>query len=241
MRSRFVSLCLLFALLLSGCTLLQKSDSPPEKTQEETAPAPTEEPEEPEPEVPQGPVNPLTGLETGMTENSVSQKPVGVMISNSSNSLPQWGISQADVIFEMIAEGRITRFLALFQDPSSVEALCSVRSARPYFIDMARGFDALYLHFGGSVPAYEKIARERKEGLIAMDGIRDGWEGSLFVRDPSRRKELGLEHSVITSGERIDQALSTLDQDLSRGTDAPSSLSPRNTAPKMGPAPSGCR
>lgn len=220
MRSRFVSLCLLFALLLSGCTLLQKTDPPPEKAQEETAPAPTEEPKEPEPEVPQGPINPLTGLETGMTENSASQKPVGVMISNSSNSLPQWGISQADVIFEMIAEGRITRFLALFQDPSSVEALGSVRSARPYFIDMARGFDALYLHFGGSVPAYEKIARERKEGLIAMDGIRDGWEGSLFVRDPSRRKELGLEHSVITSGERIDQALSTLDQDLSRGTDA---------------------
>ena len=120
MRSRFVSLCLLFILLLSGCTLLQKSDSPPEKTPEETAPAPTEEPEEPEPEVPQGPLNPLTGLETGMTENSVSQKPVGVMISNSSNSLPQWGISQADVIFEMIAEGRITRFLALFQDPSSI-------------------------------------------------------------------------------------------------------------------------
>ena len=77
MRSRFVSLCLLFALLLSGCTLLQKSDSPPEKTQEETAPAPTEEPEEPEPEVPQGPVNPLTGLETGMTENSVSKKTGG--------------------------------------------------------------------------------------------------------------------------------------------------------------------
>ena len=64
MRSRFVSLCLLFALL-SGCTLLQKSDPPPEKTQEKTAPAPTEEPQGQEPEVPQGPLNPLTGLETG--------------------------------------------------------------------------------------------------------------------------------------------------------------------------------
>ena len=72
MRSRFVSLCLLFALLLSGCTLLKKTEPPPEKTQEETAPAPTEEPKEPEPEVPQGPLNPLTGLEAGMTEKALS-------------------------------------------------------------------------------------------------------------------------------------------------------------------------
>ena len=163
--------------------------------------------------MPDGNVNPLTGLCDGIGDDKLNRRPVAFMVSNSYDSLPQWGISQADIIYEMLAEGRITRLLAIFQDPSKIEALASIRSARPYFIDIAQSYGAVYMHFGGSVPAYEAIAA--RGDLISIDGIKGSWEGTLFLRDPDRRKQLGLEHSVYTDGEKIEAALEKLDADLS--------------------------
>jgi len=89
----------------------------------------------------------LTGLPV---DPSVNQRPVtGVMIENTTFARPQSGLGQAGVVFEAIAEGGVTRFLALFQDtaPSNIGP---VRSARPYYIQWAMGFDAAYAHVGGS-------------------------------------------------------------------------------------------
>ena len=77
-------------------------------------------------------INPLTGLADGISDEAMTRVPVAIMVSNSYDSLPQWGISRADIIYEMLAEGRITRFLAIFKDPSKIEKLASVRSSRPY-------------------------------------------------------------------------------------------------------------
>lgn len=221
-RKHLPALFLSLALLLGLACCSGREQQPPDPQpvpdipllDPDAIPKPAPEPEpEPEPE-PAGPLNPLTGLEDGIDQQTADRIPVAVMVSNSYNSLPQWGISQADILIEMIAEGRITRFLALFQNPAGLEALGSVRSARPYFIDMAQGFEAAYLHFGGSVPAYNLVGK--RKDLIDMDGIRGGYEGSLFIRDPSRRKTIGLEHSVVTSGPRIEQALADLGRDLAR-------------------------
>ncbi len=196
----------------------------PEVTEPEvTEPAVTEpevtEPEvtepEPEPE-PEGNVNPLTGLRDGISDEAMTRRPVAIMVSNSYNSLPQWGISQADIIYEMLAEGRITRFMAIFKDPSKITKLASIRSARPYFIDIAQSYGAVYMHFGGSEPAYEAIGA--RSDLINLDGIRGGWEGSLYRRDPDRRKSIGLEHSVYTQGDYVETALASLKRDLSQET-----------------------
>ena len=87
----------------------------------------------------------------------VNQRPVvGVMIENSPSARPQSGLSQAGVVFEAIAEGGITRFLALFQDqqPSDVGP---VRSARPYYVQWNEGFRAAYAHVGGSPDALVNI------------------------------------------------------------------------------------
>lgn len=176
----------------------------------------TDDPHEEQPGgfVPDGNVNPLTGLCDGISDEALVRRPVAIMVSNSYDSLPQWGISQADIIYEMLAEGRITRLLAIFKDPSKIEKLASVRSARPYFIDIAQSYGAVYMHFGGSVPAYEAIAS--RSDLVSIDGIKGRWEGTLFFRDPDRRKNIGLEHSVYTTGEYIEEALATLKSDLSQ-------------------------
>lgn len=169
-------------------------------------------PVEPEPDpdlfVAEGNVNPLTGLCDGISDEALTHRPVAVMINNMIQALPQWGVSQADIIYEMLAEGRITRFLAIFQDYSKIEKLASIRSARPYYMDIAQSYGAVYIHFGGSEPAYEQIAK--RSDLIHIDGIKGSWEGTVFFRDAERRKEMGLEHSVYTTGEYLQLAMEKL-------------------------------
>lgn len=205
------ALCLLLCAVMAMSLFMTGCGNSDEKTDDKTdQPNVIESPEPPEPE---GNINPLTGLRDGISDEALNRRPVAIMVSNSYDSLPQWGISKADIIYEMLAEGRITRLLAIFKDPSKIEKLASVRSARPYFIDIAQSYGAVYMHFGGSVPAYEAIG-SRKD-LIDMDGIRGGWENKLYFRDPERRKQIGLEHSVYTTGEYIEEALASLDKDLS--------------------------
>ncbi len=103
---------------------------------------------------------PLTGVEV---DPSVARRPViAVMIENSPDARPQSGLDSAGVVFETVAEGGITRFIALFQDrsPSKVGP---IRSLRPYYVDWFMGFDAAIAHVGGSAQALNLLpARNAK-------------------------------------------------------------------------------
>jgi Protein of unknown function (DUF3048) N-terminal domain/Protein of unknown function (DUF3048) C-terminal domain len=89
----------------------------------------------------------LSGLPV---DPSINKRPVtGVMIENSTDARPQSGLGQGMVVFEAVAEGGVTRFLALYQD-TSPDNVGPIRSARPYYIQWALGFDAGYAHVGGS-------------------------------------------------------------------------------------------
>lgn len=78
-------------------------------------------------------------------------RPVGVMIENHKEARPQSGLSFADVVYEAVAEGGITRFLAIYhcQDAGIIGP---IRSARTYFLDYISeyGSDPLYVHVGGA-------------------------------------------------------------------------------------------
>ncbi len=99
-------------------------------------------------------ISKLTGMEVdpAITEKSV----IGVMIENSPDARPQAGLNDAGVVFEAIAEGGITRFLALFQDKAP-DYVGPVRSVRPYYVQWAMGFDASLAHAGGSGEALANI------------------------------------------------------------------------------------
>lgn len=106
----------------------------------------------------------LSGLK--IKDNSANKRPVtAVMIENSLDARPQSGLSHASIVYEAIAEGGITRFLALFQDkePANVGP---IRSARPYFVQWANGYDANYAHVGGSPEALRDI---KKWGIRDID------------------------------------------------------------------------
>ena len=208
---------LLLSLLLTACggsgetsssgSAASMPDESAVSTMAPVEPEPEPEPEsepEPEPEPVLLYTNPLTG-EPWATDIS-KNRPIAIMLNNLQKALPQLGVSQADIIYEIPAEGGITRMLAVFQSVEGVGDLGSVRSARDYYISLAYGHDALFLHAGGSPMAYSVI---KEWGIPALDCVNGPYEGTLYWRDQERRKNMGKEHSVLTSGDTIQELLPT--------------------------------
>lgn len=134
----------------------------------------------------------LTGLPVDPIVNK--RTVTGVMIENSIFARPQAGLSQAGVVFEAIAEGGVTRFLALYQDtaPSNVGP---IRSARPYYEQWALGFDAGYAHVGGSPDGLKDI---KKWGLRDLDEF---YSPNYYHRISSR----DAPHNVYTSIHKLNE------------------------------------
>jgi hypothetical protein len=111
-------------------------------------------------------VSTLTGL---AIPPSLNNRPItAVMIENTPPARPQSGLSQAGVVFEALTEGGISRFMALYQDQLPTY-IGPVRSARPYFIDWELGFNAPYVHAGGSPQALNDINTENVENIDLLD------------------------------------------------------------------------
>lgn len=198
MKKRIVWL-LLAALVLSmfaGCG--KKEEEPEEEpaVEEETpTPEPATPTPEPTPEVPEGQARSyLTGQ--WIDGELAKKRPVAIMIGNTSDALPQYGISSADVIYEVPVEGSYTRLMAIFQDYSGLEKIGSVRSCRHYFIYFAREFDAIYTHYGQAAYAEPVLAREDVHNLSGMDSAI---ETIMFYRDTNRKSP----HNAFTSAEGI--------------------------------------
>ena len=208
-----VCAALALTLCLSGCGDSQEaaaSVTPQPLPTASAAPtlSPTATPD-PTPTPYDGPENPLTGMP--IDGDAVNKRPVAIMLNNLKQALPQLGQSEADIIYECLAEGGITRMLGVYQDPSDVGAIGSIRSARPYYLELALGHDAIFIHAGGSEDAYADI---RAWGVTALDGVNGPYCGSspgsnLMWRDADRRRNLGYEHSVITTGETIEEKFAT--------------------------------
>lgn len=119
----------------------------------------------------------LTGMQVPPEYNLL---PVtGIMIENSPDARPQGGLKDAGVVFEAIAEGGITRFLALYQEAQPAY-VGPVRSARPYYLQWLQGFDAAVAHVGGSPDALAKI---KNEGIKDLDQF---YNGSAYQRITQR-------------------------------------------------------
>lgn len=142
-------------------------------------------------------VNPLTG-EKGFDAKAVGKRPAAVMVNNIKVSLPQYGIAQADVIYEVPVEGGITRLMAVYADFRKVPDVCSVRSCRYYYPILCLGMDAIYVHWGED----KTIALEtlNRTGIDHIDGEFDK---GLFYRDAERAKTMATEHTGYIKGEEL--------------------------------------
>lgn len=139
------------------------------------------------------PTSPLTGVE--LTNAALATRPVtGIMIENSPDARPQSGLTDAGIVYEAIAEGGITRFLAVFQD-TAPNYIGPIRSARPYYLDFIAPYDAGYAHVGGSPEALSDI---KSMGIKDLDQFSNG---AYYTRVTERYAP----HNVYTGFDKLDK------------------------------------
>lgn len=128
------------------------------------------------------------------------KRPIAVMINNIKEALPSSSTKQADIIYECMVEGGITRLLAMYSDYDKLEKVGSVRSARHYYIHIANEYDAIYVCYGQSKPAKTLLD---KGAIDVVNG---------YVYDPAfyRDNERVAPHNAYTTGERIVDAIKDL-------------------------------
>lgn len=152
-------------------------------------------------------VNPLTGQK--VADPTVLERiPLAIKVSNSAEARPQSGLSFANLVFEHLSEGNITRFTAVFwdQDP---ERVGSVRSGRLIDIEIPAMYGALFAYSGSSEGTKERIrASDLFPTYIAAPDFGMGapyfyrvpqegvaFEHTLFA-DPQALRELATERGI---------------------------------------------
>lgn len=133
----------------------------------------------------------LNGVQ--VSPNSVNHRIAAVMIDNYPyNTRPQSGLHDADIVYEVEAEGGITRYMALYLE-NTPKKVGPVRSARLYFVDLARPYDPLYAHAGENDNVWGPLRDLREDGFADMDQIVGTPEA--FWRDATR----DMPHNLYTS------------------------------------------
>jgi hypothetical protein len=163
LRKRWFVLFSALYLFMGGCMHEVKAPQP--------NPAPVETPKQQD--ISTQEVFPLTGLPA---EGAVNHRVIAVMVNNHPKARPQSGLQKADIVYEVLAEGDITRLLALYQSefPKKVGP---VRSARDYYIELSNGYHALYVCHGWSPEAKAMLESGTTDYLNGLF-----YDGTLFKR-----------------------------------------------------------
>lgn len=140
--------------------------------------------------------SPLTGKQIE-TESALTQPVTAIMIENSPDARPQSGLKDAGVVYEAIAEGGITRFLALYQQEKPA-LIGPVRSLRMYYVDWLAPYQASAAHIGGSAAALAEIRNGTYRDIDQFFNAPSYW----------RATDRAAPHNVYTSFEKLD-ALNT--------------------------------
>ncbi|MTI53979.1 DUF3048 domain-containing protein [Geosporobacter ferrireducens] len=140
--------------------------------------------------------SPISGIY--VEQERIERRPFAVMFDNMVKARPQAGLDQAEIVYEFLAEGLITRYMGIFliNEPDTIG---SVRSARPYFIDRALEYDALYVHVGGSEQAKSDIKALKMADIDALSR-----NSTIFWRKSHKQAP----HNMYTSTQAIRKAAS---------------------------------
>ncbi|MEO8911348.1 MAG: DUF3048 domain-containing protein, partial [Candidatus Saccharimonas sp.] len=137
--------------------------------------------------------SPLTGAK--VDDVTLTTRPItAIMIENSPDARPQSGVKQAGIVYEAIAEGGITRFLALYQE-AQPGLVGPVRSLRMYFLDWATPYNPGIVHVGGSAAALSEVRNGNYNDLDQF------FNGSAFWRSTDRYAP----HNVYTSFDNLNK------------------------------------
>lgn len=210
--SIFLALCIA-AASMTACTKSPASESQPSSQAASTAQS-ASEPAVQEEE----PYNAalLTGLEKD-ADYPEGRRFTAVMVNNISEGAthqarPQAGLSDADILVEIKAEGGITRFMALYENYETMPRVGPVRSARHQFFQLILPFHPMYVHVGESV-----VQTEYKNNYDYSDFDLNGDVlSTLGHRDSDfRARGVATEHTYVTSGEEITKTIEQFGYDSS--------------------------
>ncbi len=166
-----------------------------------------------DPQAPKTESCPINGKMYTKDEKGIweSRRPLAVMIENHVDSRPQSGLSKADVIYEAVAEGGITRFMGIFYCGIAEKVnLAPVRSARQHFLGWVLEYDALYNHVGGAGRCEDPTVDERAKALcnIQKYKIKDmdqfGISFPTCYRNYDRLdREVATEHTMVCVTDKL--------------------------------------
>lgn len=117
-----------------------------------------------------------------------------VIVENNVDARPLSGLARASLVYEAPVEGGITRFLAIFSADEKVPEIGPVRSARPYFIDLAEEFGGIFAHVGGSDAALDQLGSDQN-----VVDLNQYYKSEYFWRDGKRFAP----HNVYTSSDLL--------------------------------------
>lgn len=140
----------------------------------------------------------LDGLEVAKQED-INPSLTAIIIDNFIESRPVSGLSEANLVYETLAEAGITRFLAFYVNDKEIRKIGPVRSARPYFLSIAEEYQALFMHVGGSPDAI-KALQNRDYELYNLDQF---FNAQYFWREKLRKPPF----NVYTSSDLFGRAL----------------------------------
>lgn len=166
---------------------------------------------EPEPEIPYTP-NVFTGAEKreGYPDG---QRPIAIMMNNIDAAMPQSGVSNADVTYEIVTEGGITRLMCVYSDYERLQGvnIGPVRSARDQHVQLMIPYQPIYMHIGGSIFATQMLANYGYE-TREIDGNYATIQDNFFYFDNARFSSgYAWEHCRYTTGELIVDAIDYLE------------------------------
>lgn len=169
----------------------------------------------PSPTIPK--YSPINGIEIANTNYQVvmDRHPLAVVVNNHKDARPQSGLSAADTVLEVLAEGGITRYVAIYHNNYDVSKVGPIRSLRYYMIEFASGYsDAMILHHGWAGfdgAAFERYnARTDARGAVSKFGIKDIHTEASTYRDPVKAKKSGYVHALYTDFTRINKEIDRL-------------------------------
>ncbi len=169
-------------------------------------------------------VCPLNGALYSKSEKTLweGRRPILTMIENHTDARPQSGLSLADIVYEAVSEGGITRFMGVFYcgAQQDVARVAPVRSARMYFVNLAAEYNTpIYMHVGGGNCSRDEASKQctsNKKAWAIEELARLGWRKArgndfdtisdigypVMLRDYNRLgvdKQLATEHTMVGS------------------------------------------
>lgn len=202
--------CTAMIMSLGGCKKEEEAaEAPVAQTEEETStntadtePQNDSESEKGDPnDLPEGQMRSfLSGLP--VDEKIGNRRPVAIMLNNLKPAQPMSGVSYADVVYEYVVEGGITRLMGVFENYDGLDKIGSVRSCREYFVYTALEFDAIYCHFGQASYAVELLDKDYVDNI---NGLGPAGDVSYY-----RTTDRQAPHNVYTSKKGIDAGIDML-------------------------------